>query len=626
MLKFIQNPVVRSSIHHRGRTRSRTTGTSSSGTSLLQELVPYGLNVSDSDSDQHQYKKNQYSYNDKRLKSTIRTGYTYCHNMHMNMQQYQSYHTTVKKEILPILAIGTIAIVGTYSIKALKRMDQEWEEYEENLKEYKLEHGISDDDDDFNVDHFDSSNKTKGRKQSLASVFKHGQMAFDLGTENLRIAHYQHQNKSSASSSNISNNKPRIIVNREGSRSTPNAIFFEEDQSFVLGNMAAAKIYEKSKSENTVLNPRLLLSKNDDDDDTPTSKNVHAMAAVQKVISTFGKDALEQALGNRKNASSSSNILFAVDEYNGGYNTRPIFTYPPQRTGDVDDDDENTNEKYLQFYQKAVNEIISPPSIAKFIPEPICVVKGARYYNLIPSSSQSDNIMVVDIGGKSTSISIINEKGNKVVYYTSIEGFGGETLVVSLMNYLSNSFYGVDAQEVLDTMGIQRLYDASKLAVMEMSGSKLGRVQINIPYLSVDDKMQPKHLDLGISRNVLEAEFRDIVKLKIIPELLDATHTHTRKQEGILSQSMKQPVDVESLFSSIIMNVFEKSAQNPFALVGVLIVGGGARSPLFQNAVKKTFSNLAGEQFVQEKVVIPKNELVEELVVLGASLCVEEED
>jgi molecular chaperone DnaK (HSP70) len=74
------------------------------------------------------------------------------------------------------------------------------------------------------------------------------------------------------------------------------------------------------------------------------------------------------------------------------------------------------------------------------------------------------------------------------------------------------------------------------------------------------------------------------------------------------------------MISSISMKVFESSGQNPFSLNSILVVGGGARSPLIQNSIKKAFGSIAGEQFVQEKLVIPKDELIEELTVLGATL------
>jgi hypothetical protein len=51
-----------------------------------------------------------------------------------------------------------------------------------------------------------------------------------------------------------------------------------------------------------------------------------------------------------------------------------------------------------------------------------------------------------------------------------------------------------------------------------------------------------------------------------------------------------------------------------------LIVGGGTRSPIIQLAIKEGITQLVGEQYIVDKVVVPKDEQVEELAVLGAAL------
>ena len=532
-------------------------------------------------------------------------------NTIQKQHQYHLYHTTTKKEILPLIAVGSLAVVGVYSFKALKRMDEEWEEYEEALREYKLEHGLSDEDME-NIMDTTASTTTKNegdyvKSASRGSSFEQGRLAIDLGSVNIRIAHYNDKKNT--------NTKPKIVVNREGSRSTPNSIIVETDGSIVSGKMAASKIYERSQSNNPVLNPYQLLSSTTTTSNNNGSETTMTMKyAVQNAISSLAKDALEQVVGRN---DSSNAALFSIDS-NNGYNTQPIFTYPPPKTEDVVN---NKDDSFLELYQDATYDLMSPSSIAKFIPEPICAVKGARYHNLIPSvSSGSSLVMVVDVGGETTSISIIDESqmnnnqshSKSIQYHTRLNEFGGEIIVESIMNYLSKSFYGSSIDKVSDTMGVQRLYDSSQSAAMEIGGSKYGRVQINIPYLSVDEKMQPKHLDLGLSANVVKAELNDLVQTKIIPNIA--------MEQGVLSNVMNKPNDLESLLSSMIMNVLEKSGHNPFTLNSVLVIGGGARSPFIRDAFKTAFGQLAGDQFVQDKVVIPTDALVEEMVILGAAL------
>ena len=515
--------------------------------------------------------------------------------------QISHFHKTAKKEIIPLIAVGSLVAIGTYSYRALNRMDEEWDEYEEALKEYKLEHGLSDEEmENIRDDSADESHDVS--KQG--SFFRQGKMAIDLGSTNIRIAHYNPHGEKNASDS-----KPQVVVNREGSRSTPNSIIIDTDGSILSGKMASSKTYERQNTNNPVLNPyQLLYSENSAHSDQITLKY-----AVENSISLLAKDALEQVLGGGGEGGNADKVLFSTDSnsnHKNGYATQPIFTYPPSKTDNSKNDDSNL----VQIYQNAIHDLISPLQIAKFIPEPLAALKGAKSQNVLPSSSSSSSgsIMVIDIGGQTTSISIVNDDTQTIQYHTRLDGFGAETIIESLMNYLSTSFYGTSTDNVNDTMGMQRLYDSSKSAIMEIGGSKHGRVQINIPYLSVDAKMQPKHLDMGISLKVIEAEFNDMLKSTIIP--------NSAKKQHVLSNTMNDPNDVTTLFSSMIMNVFEKSNCNPFTLDGVLVIGGGARSTLYQNAIKTAIGQLAGDQFVQEKVVIPKDAMVEEMVVRGAVL------
>mmetsp|Transcript_19278 Transcript_19278/g.22959 ORF Transcript_19278/g.22959 Transcript_19278/m.22959 type:complete len:94 (-) Transcript_19278:30-311(-) len=83
---------------------------------------------------------------------------------------------------------------------------------------------------------------------------------------------------------------------------------------------------------------------------------------------------------------------------------------------------------------------------------------------------------------------------------------------------------------------------------------------------------------------------------------------------------MPTPKDLPSLLSSAILQALEQAGTNPFALENVLVVGGGARNPTFRRGIKGALGSLAGEAFTEEKLVVPREELVEELVVLGAAV------
>jgi molecular chaperone DnaK (HSP70) len=379
---------------------------------------------------------------------------------------------------------------------------------------------------------------------------------------------------------------------------------FESDGATVTGQMAASKLYERQGSDTPVLNPSSFLKGNSLED------TYADLSIVEETISSCARNALERVIGGNHSKSGS---LFSIDvNATGGFNVQPVFAYPPSPiiAGEGEDD------AYLQLYQEKAQKLAAPSAIATFIQEPVCAITAAQNLKVIPISGQGP-VMLFDIGDKVTSISLVEEESKKIIHHTKLDGFGGETLVQALVEYISKSFYGSGYAGVSDKMGVQRLFDASRDAVFEISsGGKTnhGRVQVNVPYLSVDEKMQPKHLNMGISAKVLESEFTELVASRVSSEYAD---------QNVLSTTIQKPADLEGLFTSMIMKVLESSGVNPFALGPILVIGGGARSPILQKAIKNALSNLAGDQYTAEKLVIPKDEMIEELVVLGASMMTE---
>lgn len=203
---------------------------------------------------------------------------------------------------------------------------------------------------------------------------------------------------------------------------------------------------------------------------------------VQEVIFSCAKNALEQVLGSSKGSGAGTKTLFTIDASMGGYNVQPVFTYPPKHNNG----NENINESMMEVYKHALKILAMPDGIATFVAEPVGAVRGAKYHNILPASPPGP-VLVIDIGATSSSMSIVSDN-EEVRYHSCLDGFGGETLVEALMDYLSKSFYKSSFLEVQDKMGVQRLYDAAQDAVLEISGGNRknhGRVQINIPYLSV---------------------------------------------------------------------------------------------------------------------------------------------
>lgn len=534
----------------------------------------------------------------------------------------RSYHSTPRNEILPLIAAGFVITSGVYTYRALQQMDEDWEEYYEELEEYKAVTGIDPeasamgDGGDVSTGNASSANSAD---EDMSLHFKGGTLAIDMGTTHLKLSH----RNSLANKSQYKNGKPpspTVTVDREGYRSTPSLVWMPPslDDDFLVGRLAAARLYD-GKGGTTLRPQEALLSGG-------VGESVGERAARQ-AIRDAASNALDQVLGNSaKGGGSSQRPLFVLDESmasgGGSYNVRPIFTYPSSTTGASSND-------YVGRYQHAVKGLTSPEGIASFVPEPVAIVAGAEYYNLLPKATSSGGLqsdMVVDVGGTSTCISMVSD--GEVVYSVALP-VGGDTFVDMLVSHLIQGFYGEsndgdgDSSEIPsskpsfnDPSALQRLYEASTTAVHELS--RKTRSQINIPYLTMDlETRKPKHLEVGMARNVVDAEVEGYIRGSVVPYLNRAT--------TVLSKGLPTPINLSTLLSSAIMASLEQTAHTPQMLRSVLLVGGGGRIPMVREALKQGLGYLAGDAYVsgsggEKRLIVPEDELVEELCALGAAV------
>ncbi len=128
---------------------------------------------------------------------------------------------------------------------------------------------------------------------------------------------------------------------------------------------------------------------------------------------------------------------------------------------------------------------------------------------------------------------------------------------------------------------------------------------------------QPKHLNVGVAKTVVESEVETFVSKILAP--------HLESGGDILSQSFPPPSTLSALFSSVIMSILEKTSLTPFQLRGMLLVGGGAKIPLVRESVKTGVAVLAGDAYVNgtdgKRLVMLESELSGEINVIGAALC-----
>ena len=179
---------------------------------------------------------------------------------------------------------------------------------------------------------------------------------------------------------------------------------------------------------------------------------------------------------------------------------------------------------------------------------------------------------------------------------------------------------GLDSLPKLnDPTALQRLHEASMTAIHELSSKT--RTEINVPYLSMDAATsQPRHLELDMSRNVVDAAVEAWVGRELVPHLQQMSRDD-EKYPSVLSSALPPPTDLATLLASTIDRSLECSSLNtPLALRAILLVGGGERIPLVRESTARCVGYLAGDAYANEQLIMPEGEMGDELAVLGATV------
>jgi hypothetical protein len=435
----------------------------------------------------------------------------------------RSFHSSPPREILPLIAAGAVVGIGVYSVKALRRMDEDWEEYQWQLEQYE---------------------KQLARTRPLEQVSK--AIAIDLGSVYCKLA--------------TSHPTPSVVVSREGDRAFFNGSI-DDGTHIMRGRAAMERFYYQTEGdeESPVQMPWIAMSES------------NAADVVHKAVSPAIKEAIE---------------MLDYKNVNGDEPLRKIVTVPVHFTDPFAD---------------AFGTVL-PDSHATYLPNPVAAVWGAQTRSILPTDDDNVNktksFLVVDVGGMVTQISIIQKD---VVLGSLSIPWGGESYIQILVEQLLK-----DAPRPLnDARSLSAVQTQARLAVMELSNKT--RASIHVPYLYPDPKNH--HLDTTMSRVVLEQAMNEHVKMDLAVDFGDLR---------VLSQHMPAPINLSSLFLSLMTQVLEESRKMPTDIDHVLVVGGGSKTHQVQDAISSTLAMLMGGD-ASKKLAIPDSVLQTELTVLGAA-------
>lgn len=276
--------------------------------------------------------------------------------------------------------------------------------------------------------------------------------------------------------------KPVVIINSEGNRTTPSIVSFKDGERRV-GDAAKRQMvvnpkstvyaikrfmgvtYDKVKEEVERVNYDVI------------NENGYPKVAID------GRNYMPQEIS----ASILQKMKKTAEDYLGCKINDAVITVPAY----FDDSQRNATMEAGKIAGLNVLRIINEPTAA------------ALAYG-IDKENKDMNIVVYDIGGGTSDVSILNF-GAGVFEVISTNGdshLGGEDFDQEIVNWMVDTFKnenGVDLSN--DIMAMQRLKEAAEKAKIELSTSV--STEINLPYITIVDGT-PKHFNTTLTRAKFE--------------------------------------------------------------------------------------------------------------------------
>lgn len=334
-------------------------------------------------------------------------------------------------------------------------------------------------------------------------------IGIDLGTTNSCVAVME-------------GDKPRVIENSEGRRTTPSIVAYTGNE-ILVGEPAKRQAVTNPK--NTVYGVKRLIGRRFDD---PTVEKDIKMVPYS-IIKAKNGDAWVEVLGQEiappgVSAEVLRKMKKTAEDYLGEEVKEAVITVPAY----FNDSQRQATKDAGRIAGLEVKRIINEPTAA------------ALAYGM--DKKRGDSVIAVyDLGGGTFDISIIEiaevegEHQFEVLATNGDTFLGGEDFDLALIEYLAAEFKkdsGIDLHS--DPLALQRLKEAAEKAKIELSSTQ--QTDVNLPYITADAS-GPKHLNIKLTRAKLESLVEKLVQRTIEPcktALKDAGLSTSQINEVIL--------------------------------------------------------------------------------------------
>ncbi|PHR66403.1 molecular chaperone DnaK [Pseudidiomarina marina] len=315
-------------------------------------------------------------------------------------------------------------------------------------------------------------------------------IGIDLGTTNSCVAV-------------LDGDKPRVIENAEGDRTTPSVVAFTDDGEVLVGS--PAKRQAVTNANKTLFAIKRLIGRRFKDEEVQRDIGIMPF----KIVEADNGDAWVQINDEKKappqiSAEVLKKMKKTAEDFLGEKVTEAVITVPAY----FNDAQRQATKDAGRIAGLEVKRIINEPTAA------------ALAYGL--DKKKGDNIIAVyDLGGGTFDISIIEideVDGDHTFEVLATNGdthLGGEDFDNRLINYLVEQFnkdQGIDLRK--DPLAMQRLKEAAEKAKIELSSAQ--QTEVNLPYITAD-ATGPKHLAIKVTRAKLESLVEDMIAKTLEP-------------------------------------------------------------------------------------------------------------
>ena len=362
-------------------------------------------------------------------------------------------------------------------------------------------------------------------------------IGIDLGTTNSVVAVME-------------GDKPTVIANAEGGRTTPSVIAVTDKGDRLVGQVAKRQAI--TNPLRTVYSIKRFMGRKFGDGRNELSRIPYKVVEAQNGDARVQID--EKVFSPPEISAMILQKLKAdAEAYLGEKVEQAVITVPAY-----------FNDAQRQATKDAGQ--IAGLKVERLVPEPTA---AALAYGL--DKQKDEKIAVFDFGGGTFDISIL-EVGEGVVEVKSTNGdthLGGDDIDQAVMDWIIGEFkreQGIDLSA--DKMALQRLKEAAEKAKCELSSAL--ETEINLPFITAD-ATGPKHLVMKLSRSKFEQIAEPIVGRTAEPcrlALKDAGLTPAEINEVILVGGSTRIPMVQTLVSELFKREPHKGV-NPDEVVAV---------------------------------------------------------